>query len=171
MNEGGTWLKKDGLFDVKMGAHDCTEVCELVGTSLLDKISVKHDKTRIGLYRANGLSVFKNKSGTSLEKIKKSLQKSFKDFGLKIVAESKIRIVDYLDVTLNLNGGSFRPCHKPYDIIQYINKESNHPPNLIKHLSATAEKRLSSNPSDKKVFKESAIDYEDTLNKAGYLDK
>ena len=64
MNEGGTWLKKDGLFDVKMGAHDCTEVCELVGTSLLDKISVKHDKTRIGLYRANGLSVFKNKSGT-----------------------------------------------------------------------------------------------------------
>ena len=100
------------------------------------------------------MSVFKNKSGTSLEKIKKSLQKSLKDFGLKIVAESNIRIVNYLDVTLNLNGGSFRLCHKPYDIIQYINKESNHPPNLIKHLSASAEKLLSNNPSDKKVFKE-----------------
>ena len=37
-NEGGTWMKKDGLFDVKMGPYDGAEVCELVGTFLLDKI-------------------------------------------------------------------------------------------------------------------------------------
>ena len=49
---------------------------------------------------------------TQLETIKKSLQKTFKDFGLEIAAESNLRIVNYLDVTLNLNDGSFRPSDK-----------------------------------------------------------
>ena len=83
------------------------------------------------------------------------------------MAESNLRIVNYLDVTLNLNDGSFRPCDKPDDIIQYINKEFNHPPNLIKHLPASIEKRLSNNSFDEKIFQESAIYDEDTLNKAG----
>ena len=107
---------------------------------------------------------------TQLERIKKSLQKTFKDFVLEIVAECNLRIVNYLDVTLNLNDGSFRPCDKSDDIIQYI-KEFNHPPNLIKHLPASIEKRLSNNSFDEKIFKESAIYYENTSNKAGYIDK
>ena len=52
-----------------------------------------------------------------LERIKKSLQKTFKEFGLEIVAESNLRIVNYLDVTLKPNDGSFRPCDKPEGII------------------------------------------------------
>ena len=47
----------------------------------------------------------------------------------------------------------------------YFKKESNHRPNLIKHLSASIEKRLSSSSSDENVFKEAAIYYEDTLIK------
>ena len=77
---------------------------------------------------------------TQLERTKKSLQKTFEEFSLEIVAESSSRIVNYLNVTLNLNVSSFRPCNKPDDIIQYINKESNHPPNLIKHLPVPIEK-------------------------------
>ena len=115
-------MKKDGLFDVTMGAYDGAEVCELVGTFLLDKICEKYEKNNIGLYRDDGLSVFKNKSGTQLERIKKNLQNTFKDFGLEIVAESNLKIVNYLDVTLNLNNGFFKPYHKPDDIIQYSNK-------------------------------------------------
>ena len=87
------------------------------------------------------------------------------------MAESNLRIINDLDVTLNLNDGSFRPCNKPDDIIQYINKEFNHLPNLIKHLPASIGKRLSNNSFDEKIFQESAIYYEDTLNKAGYIDK
>ena len=87
------------------------------------------------------------------------------------MAESNLRIVTYLDVTLNLNNGSFKPYHKPGDIIQYINKESNHPPSIIKHLPASIEKRLSNNSPDERIFKEAAIYYEDTLNKAGYINK
>ena len=30
---GDTWMKKDGgIFDVRMGAYDGAEICELVGT-------------------------------------------------------------------------------------------------------------------------------------------
>ena len=108
---------------------------------------------------------------TQLETIKKNLQKPFKDFGLEIAAESNLKIANYLDVTLNLNDGSFRPFDKSDDIIQYINKEFNHPPDLIKHLPASIEKQLSNNSFDKKIFQESAIYYEDSLNKAGFINK
>ena len=84
-NEGSTWMKKDGLSDVTMGAYDGAEVCELVGTFLLDKISEKYDKSNIGLKRNDELSVFKNK--------------------FYIVAEYNLKIVNYLDMTLNLNDG------------------------------------------------------------------
>ena len=59
-NKGGTSMKKDGLFDVTVGAYNGAEVCELVGTFLLDKISVKYDKNSIGLYRDNRLPLIKN---------------------------------------------------------------------------------------------------------------
>ena len=69
------------------------------------------------------------------------------------MAESNLRIVKYLEVTLNLNDSSFRSYHKPDDIIQHINKEFNEPPNFIKHLKASIEKRLSKNSSDEKILK------------------
>ena len=89
---------------------------------------------------------------TQLERIKKSLQKTFTEFGLEIVAESNLRTVKYLDVTLKLSDGVFRPCDKPDDIIQYINNEFNHPTSLIKPLPAYIEKRHSNNSSDEKIF-------------------
>ena len=108
---------------------------------------------------------------TQLETIKKSLQKTFKDFGLEIAAESNLKIVNYLDVTLNLDNSSFRPCDKSDDIIHYINKEIDRSHNLIKHLPASIEKQLSKYSFDKKIFKEPAIYYEDTLNKAVFINK
>ena len=68
------------------------------------------------------------------------------------MAESNLRVINYLDVTLNLNDGFFRPYDKPDDIIQFINREFNHRPNLFKHLPASIEKRFSSNSFDEKIF-------------------
>ena len=144
------WL----LFDAAMGDYDRAEPSELVETFSLVSVYIM----------TAGCQYLK----TQL-RIKKPTE-NIQDFVLEIEAESNLRIVNYLDVTLNLNDGSFRPCDKSDDIIQYI-KEFNHPPNLIKHLPASIEKRLSNNSFDEKIFQESAIYYEDTLNKAGYLDK
>ena len=53
-------MNKGGMFDVTMEVYDGTEVCEIFGTFLLDKISVKYDKNSTSLYFDNGLSLFKN---------------------------------------------------------------------------------------------------------------
>ena len=82
-------MKKRGdLFNVTMGAYDGAEVCELVGTFLLETISEICNKGDTGLYRDDGLVVFRNKSGTHLEKIKKKLQRLLKEYDLEIIAES-----------------------------------------------------------------------------------
>ena len=63
-----TWIKKQGgLFDVSMGAYDGAEVCELVGTYMLNLLSKKYNKNDFGLYRNDGLAVLKNKSGPQSE--------------------------------------------------------------------------------------------------------
>ena len=80
-----------------------------------------------------------------------------KNFGSETVVESNSRTVSYVDLTLNLNDGFFRPCHKPDDICPHMNKECKHPPNLTKHLSASIEKRLSNNSSDENFFKEAGV--------------
>ena len=67
-------MKKDGLFNVTMGAYDGAEVCELVGTFSLDKISVKYDENSIGLYHDNGLSVFKNPTWKNKKKLTENIQ-------------------------------------------------------------------------------------------------
>ena len=108
--------KRGDLFDIAMGAYDGAEVCELVGVFLLEKISEICNKGDIGLCRDDGLAVFRNKSGTHLDKIKKKLQRLFKEYDLEIIAESNLKVVNYLDVTLNLKDGTFRPYHGERDI-------------------------------------------------------
>ena len=172
-DRGNTWMKKRGgdLFDVAMGAYDGAEVCELVGTFLFEKISDICNKCDIGLYRDDGLAVFRNKSGPHLEKIKKELQRLFKKYDLEIIAESNQKIVNYLGVTLNLKDGTFRPYHKPGDQMQYIHTESNHPPNIIKHIPASTETRLSNLSSTETTFKESTTHYKNNLWQSGHNKK
>ena len=79
------WMKKvRGLFDATIGVYDGAEVCKLVGTFLLYKLSLKYNKKDIGLYRDDGLAIFKNISGPKSEKIKKDIQKLFKENQLDI---------------------------------------------------------------------------------------
>ena len=56
----------------------------------------------------------KNMSGPQNEKIKKKLQKIFKDKGLEIVIRCNMKVVDYLDITFNLEDGSYHPYKKQY---------------------------------------------------------
>ena len=135
--------KRGYLFDVAMRAYDGAEVCEPVGTFLLEKISEICNKRDTGWYRDGGLAVFRNKSGTHLEKIKNKLQILFKEYDLEIIAENNQNVVTYLGVTLNLKDGTFRSYHKPGDQMQHIHTESNHLPNIIKHIPASIEIRLS----------------------------
>ena len=68
-NDGEPWVKKEGgSFDVTMGASDGAEVCELIDICMLYLIEKKYDSKNIGLYRDDGLAVFKKVSGPASEK-------------------------------------------------------------------------------------------------------
>ena len=117
------------------------------------------------------MSIFKNCSGPQLEKSEKNLQKAFKNIGLDVIIECNMKAVNYLDVTFNLNDGTYRPYQKPDNIIQYMHVKSNLFPNTIKQISKTIEKRLSQLSSNEEIFNESAPFYEDKLHQSGYQQK
>ena len=52
--------------------------------------------------------------------------------GLKIEISSNFKIVNFLDVTLNLNDNSYKPFSKTNAIPTYINVSSNHPASIVK---------------------------------------
>ena len=79
-----------------------------------------------------------------------------------------MKIVDYLDVTLNLNDGSYRPYCKPNNKTTYIHKESNHPPNIIKQIPIAIEKRISDLSSSEQIFEQAKGYYEKSLKESGY---
>ena len=82
-----------------MGAYDGAEVCELTGIFLLNFLGRQYDTKNIFLYTEDRLSIFKNCSGPQMEKIKKRLQKVFKNNGLDVIIECNMKILNYLDVT------------------------------------------------------------------------
>ena len=162
-------MKKGGeLFDVTMGAYDGAEVCELVGILLLHTLKQKYQDNNFGLYRDDGLAIFENVTGPQSERIKKDLRSTFKQFGLDIVIECNKSIVNYLDVTLNLKEGTYKPYQKPDNTLQYIHTKSNHPRNIIDQIPKTIENRLSKNSSNEKIFKDAAKSYEEALKNSGY---
>ena len=62
-HHGQPWMKKNGEedFDIPMGCHDGAEVCELVVSFILNKISsIMQEQNSVGLYRDDGLSIFRN---------------------------------------------------------------------------------------------------------------
>ena len=120
---GKEWVKKgDQLFDVSMGCYDGAEVCELVGAFVLDKLSEKFRKGDIGLYRDDGLGVFRNTSARVADENRKKIVSVFAELGLKITIQVNLKITDFLDVTLNLSTKKYYPYRKPNDRPMYIHK-------------------------------------------------
>ncbi len=72
-------------------------------------------------------------------------------------------IVNFLDVTFDLNNGKFKPYRKPNDDPLYINRHSNHPPSIIKQLPTSINKRISALSADEQTFHESAPIYQNAL--------
>ena len=113
------------------------------------------NRENIGLYRDDGLGICQNMSKTEIERLKKRIVKMFKDCGLSITTECNLKSVDFLDITFDLVNNTYKPYWKPNNEPQYINQQSNHPPNIIKQLPKLTEKCQSENSSNVDVFDES----------------
>ena len=146
-----------------MGSSYGAEVCELIGNFMLTLIGNIYNCTNIGLYRDDGSTVFKKTSSPQSEKNKKTSQKMFKNKCLDIT-NCNMKIVNYLDVTLNLNNGSYRPYKKPTEETNYIHVNCDHPSSILKQLPMSIEKRLSSSSPSKEIFEETAPCHEQYLS-------
>ena len=119
------------------------------------------------MYRDDGLGAFKE-SPRQIEQIKKQICKTFSDNSLKITIEANKKVVDFLDVTLDLNKGAYKPFIKPNKTPLYVHRESNHPLSIIRNIPAAINKRLNETSSNKEDFDEAAPIYQQALNNSGY---
>ena len=168
------WTKKKGNFDVGMGSYDSAEISNLCGYFLTAKITSGNskifDKNLVGLYRDDGLSVVRTKSGRVLEQLKQKLVRSFAEENLKITVEKGMIQTDFLDVTFDLGNKTYRPYKKPNDVLMYVDPRSNHPQNIIKSIPKMIEKRISSLSSTEEIFNEVKGTWEKGLRDSGYKD-
>ena len=166
--DGCRWTKKNEDFDITMGAYDGAQITDLVGLYILNKLKTEIPEIDFGLYRDDGLGIHKRIPTTKLEAIKKKLFKMFKDIGLSITLETSLNRVDFLDVTFDLSNQTFEPFRKPNDSPLYINKNSNHPPQIIKNLPSAINRRLSNISANEDLFNKHKSDYENALKSSGH---
>ena len=88
-HEGAPWVKRSDNedFHVPMGSYDSAEVCELVAAFLLNNFSHVIDKSNVGLYRDDGLGVFKSHSGPETKRKRKEIIKTFNTYNLSIIID------------------------------------------------------------------------------------
>ena len=164
------WKKKGGLFDVTMGAPDGAEVCELVGLFLLNEVRDNIPDLNFGLYRDDGLGYHSaNIPVPRMERMRKDLFELFKKHGLKITIEPpNLTQVNFLDVTLDLQRETFKPYRKPNDRPLYVHRLSNHPPNVLKAIPKSVNRRISDISSSAVEFDAAKEVYQTALNNSGH---
>ena len=92
----------------------------------------------------------------------------FEKNGLRVEIKANLKTVDFLDVTLDIETGIFKPFVKPNNIPLYVHKHSNHPPSVINNIPKSINRRLSSISSNEEVFNQSVKIHQEALEKSGY---
>ena len=98
--------------------HDCLNVVLYMLKEIKENVTINYR----GLYRDHRLAYTKKVKGRNADKIRKELIKIYKNAGLNTTVDTNVKIINSLDVTLNLNKQIVRPYKKPNDEPQYINK-------------------------------------------------
>ena len=104
--------KDSGLFHLAIGTYGGADVWKLVGNFLSYELSQKYNKNSTDVYCDDSLAILKNISGPRSEKVKKDIQKLFKENELDIIIQCTMKTVNYLDLILNLENSTYRPYHK-----------------------------------------------------------
>ena len=112
----------------------------------------------IGLYRDGGLAVI-DQTPQKMENIKKrNLQSVRQKLNLRITIEANKKVVNFLDVTLDLITEEYKPYSKPtYHSALYVHSKSNHPLCIIKNIPKAINKILSKISSEGKEAEEHTV--------------
>ena len=112
--------------------------------------------------------ILRNVNGQKTDRTRKYIIKVMKGLGFQIEIETNLKEVNLLDATFNLNSGLYKPYKKPSDQLLYVTTSSDHPPQVIKQLPNSINRKLIENSSNKTVFNASKNEYEEALLKSGY---
>ena len=97
--------------------------------------------------------------------------KIFKDCGLNITIKMNLKTVNFLDIRFDLVNNTYQPYRKPNNEPVHIHKQSNHPPNILKELPKSINKRISYISCDEHVFNNAKETYEKALESSGFTEK
>ena len=92
---------------------------------------------------------------------------AFRDIGFTLEIETNLKQVDFLDVSLNLQNGTYRPYKKPNDRLLYIQFIKS-PTKRHKAIPNSIQERLSKNSSNMEIFKSAKCEYQDPPKKSGF---
>ena len=106
---------------------DGLKICDLVGVCILNMFGEKYGKESVGLYIEDGLTCFENVKGPQAENIRKDVIKILKQKSdLNITSETNIKVISFLDITLNLPTVKYQFYNKPHNYPLYVDVNSNH---------------------------------------------
>ena len=141
------WVKKsNSTFDITMGSFDGAESFDICGLYLL--AILEHLDIIAGLFRDDGLALSKL-SPRDTENAKKTICEIFSRYNLSITIEANLKVVNFLDVQLDLDRNIYKPYIKPNDKPNYVNSQSNHPPGIIKNIPISINRRLNTISANK----------------------
>ena len=96
---------------------------------------------------------------------------AFKILGFKIEVSSNDKIVNFLEVTLNLLNNTYKPFLKTDQYPSYINVNSNHTKTIIKQVPKAVELRIRNLSTNEKTFQENSKIYRDALKNSGFREE
>ena len=91
-------------------------------------------------------------NGQQTDKVRKNIIGVFKDIGFSFEIATNLKEVGFIEVSLNLWNGTYRPYKKLNDSLLYIRNLSNHPPNVIKQIPNSIHERLPKHSSNEEIF-------------------
>ena len=163
------WVKTSANFDMTMGSKDGAECCEIVDLYLIHQITEVENilqKSDFGTLRDDYLGIA-GANRASNERIKKKLIKVFEKFGLKIVIEMNKTKVNFLDVTMKLTDGPYKPFIKPNCNVRYVRSQSDHWNTILKQIPPRNRKEIEQHFQQRTNFVSMKDTYQNALNKAG----
>ena len=122
------------------------------------------------LYCDDGLGITSS-TPRQTEKLRQAITKVFNDLNLNITIEVGLTRVNFLDVTLDINKGTFKPYRKPGDKPLYVNNWSNHPPRVLDNIPQGINRRLCEISPNEDLFLEAIPPYHAELERCGYSHK
>ena len=163
------WIKSGPMnFDVPMGRYDSSQIADLLGLYILNVLNRIINSDHVGLYRDDGLMYIPNSNGPNTSSIQKKIIRAFKLFGFKIEISSNNKIVNFLDVTLDLSNNTNKPFIKMNQSPSYININSNPPKAIIKQVPKAVNLKIRNLSANEEIFRKGSKMSIDALKRSRY---